>query len=300
MAEPVAMEESQYIKKTDLDALMGKIVSSLQPRIESIVEQAVQKAIEQATAKTDEKIAVVTGQIKGEIRGEVNARLDQHIEQERQQRQQDIEAVRGQIKNFGDETRNKLGEFNMVVSEAKQTVESLNQQIRGWSNSLDANQKLYEQNRRDIEKHNNDLDTIKLDIAVIEEHDVKTVEQLKAINYAIYGGNGDGPKSLYALIETMNLEMNRRFTAQEAISETTLELARTTSNRQDKQEQDAAERKQRWEKRRGMAKETIKEVTKTPYFWIISALLLLVVAGIFRPEILPLLIEFVQKLFATK
>jgi hypothetical protein len=39
--EPIEVleETTEYIKKTDLDAYLGKIVSSLQPRIELAVEQ---------------------------------------------------------------------------------------------------------------------------------------------------------------------------------------------------------------------------------------------------------------------
>jgi hypothetical protein len=299
---PVSVATTQYILPTEYDTLIGKLASSLQPRI----EQAIEKALEQANTRTDEKLAT----LKGEIRGEMDAKLTQHTEFERKQLQEQIDSIRSQVKDVGDETRQKLEAFNKLVDTATTTVDSamrtielMNETVKGWNNSLNANQQLYENNRRDIEAHNKDLDTIRLDIGVLEENQIKTGESLRSINYAIYGGTGDGPKSLFALVtdmaqkvETQLLGIDKRFTAQETISTTSLELTRTVANRMDTFEQREQQKQQRWSRRGRFAVSAVKEAAKTPYFWLSIFLVFLTLVSIFSPATLPTIIEFIYKM----
>lgn len=290
MAEPLAMEAT-YLKKADFDAAMERIMSEFT----SHVDQAIQKALEQNNAKLEEKIAAA----KGEIRGELNAKLDQHIQLEREQRQAEIAAVQGQIKRVGDETSEKLGQFNQVIDEAKRGVESLNQDIRTWTNSLDANQKLYENQSRNIEKQDTKLSKLEDDVDSLEEAQVGTAENLKNIKHAIYGGNGDGPKSLYSLIEEMTRKMELGFSGQQTQLTAALELARSTATRQDQYEKDLQERKERWSKRRGMALDAAKKLITTPKGLVILGLILTSIVAIFRPEALPTLIQFFNQIFSA-
>lgn len=298
MAEPTMEATNEYLKKADLDAAVERIMRDFT----SHIDQAIQKALEKNDAKLEERIAAT----KGEIRGELNAKLDLHITQEREQRQADDEALRVQIKGVGEETRTKLGEFNSFVDEAKRSVEKLNHDIRTWSNSLDANQKLYDENRRNIDKQEESLDKLKDDVGTLEETQVATSSKLKSIHYAIYGGNGDGPKSLFALIEDMGQQVNKRFdevdkrfTAQETLSSIAFELTRNVATRQDQYEKDLQARNERWSKRRELALEAGKKLVTTPKGLAVLGLMLASIVAVFRPEALQTFIQFINQLLSA-
>lgn len=293
MAEPIAMEAtSEYLRKEDFDVLMERIMTN----ITSHIDQAVQKALEKNDAKLEERISAT----KGEIRGELNAKLDMHIQQEREQRQADIESVRKQIQSIGEETRTKIDEFNRMVGGATKTVELLTTKMDGWNNSLEANQRLFEHNSKALERQDSELEKLKGDVGTLEETQIRITGKLKSINHAIYGGTGSGPKSLFALIEDQTKEMRAGFSEQNSKAMAALELARTTATRQDKYEQDLQARTQRWAKRRETARTAIKEAARTPYFWALMAIIVVMMVAIFRPEALPTFIEFVSKLLGAQ
>jgi chromosome segregation ATPase len=281
--EPIEVleETTEYIKKTDLDAYLGKIVSSLQPRIELAVEQAVQKAIDKISTNTDEKIATV----KGEIRGEFEQKLSQHTEDERKLRQSEMDSLRGQVKNIGDDTRSQLGEFNSTVNaatkavaDAQQKIELFTSKIEGWNIVLSSTRQQYEDTRHDIEQLEAQSDnTTKAQVA--------QAEQLKTLTRTISGGEGDG------------LSILGELKAIRSITDTSLGLVRNVSDRQDKSDHERQQEKERWAKPAKALAGLTKEAAKTPYFWFAVIFALLVVVSIFSPATLIPLIEFAQSFF---
>jgi ABC-type transporter Mla subunit MlaD len=293
MAEPLVAEvPSEYLKKEDLDGFMQKVITGLEPRIRDVV----QNALDQHTAKFNQALA----EAKGEIRGELEAKLNAHIEQERTQRQQEIEAVRVQIKNVGDDTAKKLGEFNTSVDHSKtavdgmaQTVNLLNSKIEGWTTTLTANQQLYADNRKDIER-------LEVDARESAQAQVVLMERTDTLHRGIFGAPGhDGPKSLFAVIDDMTKQNQRGFEALELKLVPTMELARSSAARLDALERAEQQRKERWSNRWSIAKTLSKEAAKTPYFWVLMAIFAVMVVAVFRPEALATFIEFVLQLLGA-
>jgi hypothetical protein len=308
MAEPLTMEVTgEYLKKGDLGDVMQQIITGLEPRIRDIVQTTVTASLDQQASKFNQAIA----EAKGEIRGEIEAKLNANLEQERSQRQQDIEAIRVQIKNVGDDTAKKLGEFNTSVDHSKNVVDSMAQKvtlldsrIEGWTNTLTANQQLYTDNRKDIER-------LEADARESAQAQVMLMERTDTLHRGIFGAPGqDGPKSLFAVIDDMTKQTQHAFESLDLKLVPTMELARSSAARLDALErareeekqqaiEKAKQKKEQWLKRRNLVVDGTKRLLTTPKGFLVLFAVLATLVGIFRPESLPILREFFIQLISA-
>lgn len=282
MAEPIVEGTSTYLRKEDWGGFMEQIAVVLEPRIKGIV----QEALDQQSLKFQQSLA----EAKGEIRGEMEAKLQAHKEDERLQRQKAIDDIQVQVRNFGEDTTKKLGEINNSVDHSKQLVQEMSQtvslfssEMKGWTNTLSANQQSHV-------KIHSDIDRLEEEAKISGQAQVVLTERTDTLHRAIFGSPGhDGPLSLYASIEEVKLLLIP-----------SMELARSSAARIDAIEQAQQQEKERWTRRWSAAKSLGKGAAKTPYFWAVIAIAIVMFVAIFRPEALPAFIEFVLKLLGAQ
>jgi FtsZ-binding cell division protein ZapB len=299
MEEPIAVleDKSEYLKRTDFDAMVDRIKADLTP----IIDHAVQNAVRQALQETDRKIELA----KDEIHREFQARLNAHAEAESKKRQEEIENVNRRFNEFTTETHKKLGEFNTTVdtaartiTNALQTVQVLSTEVKGWSNVLASSRELYAENRRDIERLEHESDSVC-------KEQTATTEKLNALHRTIHGGEGENSPSVFSELQRVweqNREQNRNIHA-------ALEVAKDTAQRLDKFEQERQqdkeiaqqaelERKERWPRRIRSAKSMMKTAAKsfTPYALLLAIIaIVLGMVAIFQPEALPVLMDYFKQ-----
>lgn len=269
MVDTPVVEGTEYITKADLDAVMDEFYRRVDSRLNQF-----EKSLHGVRKDVDDKIENVRSEVSQKIASsqsdsihQMEGMLDKRIEDEAIQRKKDVQVVEEQVKAISDDTHSQLEELDKRLMSK---VDRILGKLDGWSDKMEANQRLYDENRDTLRDQSKKLEEFEHGMDSVKSQQQSLTERQEVIRRTIHGGTGeDGPPSIYSMLSEIKSGV-----------EEVKGVAVSNSSRLEKIEEKQAADEQKWANRW----ETVKVYTTNKYSLVAIIVIIIIVAVTIRPE----------------